>query len=262
MHVALRSLIGETVDLLRVTHRPQGCDGQRLGLSAREQSGTVGAGQHANLDGDVAHVLEAAAVDANPFLHDTLADAVLQRLVEELAEDLCVLREPLAELDDRLPAQVIDVGLARGLVRLVQDLVQAQGQVFANDLDHLLGIGGRDPLTLLAPDLLLQLQLGRADVLDLGVSHVEGVEHDLLRHTLGTSFDHQDRVGCAGDHQVELRLVNPRHRRVDDNLPVQVSHADCANGATERDVRDHQGRRSPVDAEDRRVVLLVHRQDG
>src|SRR5258708_37727587 len=113
MHVPLGGLVGETVDLLRVGHRAQGRNRQRLRLPSGEKARAVRARKHPDLDGDVAHVLEAAAVDANPLYHDSLADPVLERLVEELAEDLDVLMEPLAELDDRLPPKLTHVGLAR-----------------------------------------------------------------------------------------------------------------------------------------------------
>ncbi len=96
--------------------------------------------EHADLHGDVSHILETPAVDADSLFDDPLADPVLERFVEELADDLRMLGKPFAKLDDGPPAEVVDVGLAGRLVRLVEHLVQAQREVFADDLDHLLGI--------------------------------------------------------------------------------------------------------------------------
>ena len=90
----------------------------------------------------------------------------------------------------------------------------------------------------------------------------KGVEHYLLAHTFRAGLDHEDRVGGAGHHQVELGIAHLRHRRVDDDLTVDVAHPDRAHRALERDVRDDERRRGAVDAQDRRVVLLVHRQHG
>src|SRR6266550_8467119 len=102
MHVALELFSRQNVELLLVRHRAQGRNRQRLGLAAGEQARAVSTRQHADLNRDVAHVLQAAPVDANALFDDPLADPVLERLVEQLAEDLDVLWETFAELEDGL----------------------------------------------------------------------------------------------------------------------------------------------------------------
>ena len=210
VHVALELFEPKAVELLLVRHRAERRDGQRLGLAAGEEPRAVRAWQHADLDRDLANVLEAAAVDAHALVDDALADAVLELLVEELAEDVDVLGEPLAQLGDRLLAQLVGARLARRLVGSERCLVEAQREVLAHDLDHLLRVGGRRVLVLRLADLLLQLDLRRAQLLDRLVRHLQSVDHRLLGDALGAGLDHQDGVGGAGDHQVELRV---RHAR-------------------------------------------------
>ena len=76
-----------------------------------------------HLDGDLPHIPETAAVRPHAFLDDPLPDAVLDLLVEQLAEDVDVLGESLAELDDRPLPQLIDSRLASGLVGVESSLV-------------------------------------------------------------------------------------------------------------------------------------------
>src|SRR5437870_288705 len=262
VQVALELFGGQPVELLLVGHGTEGCDGERLRLAAGEKPRAMRPWQHADLDGDRAHVLEATTVDAHALFDDALPDAVFHRFVEELADDVGVLGETLAQLDDRLGAEIVHGVLAALLVSAVHDLVEAQGEVFTHDLDHLLGVAGGDPLALFDPDLLLQLELGSADPLDLLVRQRQRVEHHLLAYAPCARLDHEDGIGRPGDHEVEVGIAYLRHRRVDDDLAVDVAHAHRSDRALERYVGDHEGAGTAVDAEDRRIVLLVDRQHG
>ena len=74
--VALGVLDAQAVEHLLVRARAEGGDGEHLGLAAGEEGGAVGAGQHADLDGDVADVARAAPVGALAALENG-ADALL-----------------------------------------------------------------------------------------------------------------------------------------------------------------------------------------
>jgi len=140
VHVALELVGRKAVELLLIRHRAQRRDGQRLRLAAREEARAVRARQHANLDADLTHVLEAAAVRPHPLIDDALPDAVLDLLVEELADDLDVLGKPRAEVVDREAPQLVHAALPGGLVRAEQHGVQAHREVLVDHLDGLLGI--------------------------------------------------------------------------------------------------------------------------
>src|SRR5438445_9780344 len=236
VHEPLEFLSRQAIQLLLVGHRAEGGDRQRLRLPASEKAGAVRPRQHPDLDGDSAYVLQATAVDTDALVHDALPHAVLDRVVVELAEDVDVLRETLAELDDGLATKVVEGALARRLVRAVKHLVEAQREVLANDLEHLLRVRVRDPLALFETHLLLQGELRGADLFDRVVRGRKRVEHDLLAHALGARFDHQDRIRRPGDDKVEVGVAHLRHRWVDHDLAVDVTHAYRANRTLERDV--------------------------
>src|SRR5260370_28797614 len=93
--------------------------------------------QDPDLGGDLAHVLEVAAIRAPPLFDDALAVTVLDLLVEQLAEDVGVLREALAQLGDGALAQLVDRGLAGGFVRIERRRIEPKGEVLAHHLDDL-----------------------------------------------------------------------------------------------------------------------------
>src|SRR6266849_1067596 len=100
----------------------------------------MSARQHTNLNADLAHVLEAAAVRPDAFLDDALPHAILDLLVEQLADDVDVLGKSSAEVNDRQSLQLVDALLPGGLVRAEQHTVEAHSEVFVDHLYGLLGI--------------------------------------------------------------------------------------------------------------------------
>src|SRR6185503_9815507 len=78
----LFALALDGVDDLRVTAGAERGDHDRLGLAAGEQRRAVGTRQHADLDGDVAHGLGVAAVDAGLALDDAATDDLLLEIAE------------------------------------------------------------------------------------------------------------------------------------------------------------------------------------
>src|SRR5260370_28400508 len=115
--------------------------------------------QDPDLGGDLAHVLEVAAIRAPPLFDDALADTVLDLLVEQLAEDVGVLREALAQLGDGALAQLVDRGLAGGFVRIERRRIEPKGEVLAHHLDDLGRKWRWGVLSLGLAHLALQLEL-------------------------------------------------------------------------------------------------------
>src|SRR2546429_107002 len=81
VHETLEFLSRQAVQLLLVGHRAEGGDGQRLRLAAGEQAGAVRPRQHPDLDGDIAYVLQATAVDTDALVHDALTRASVSTAV-------------------------------------------------------------------------------------------------------------------------------------------------------------------------------------
>ncbi len=74
-----------SLDALLVFLGAEGGGDQRLGLAAGEQRRAVGAGQHADFDGDRADLVERAAVRTPAILQHLVAEDPLLELIEQLA---------------------------------------------------------------------------------------------------------------------------------------------------------------------------------
>ena len=115
-----------------------------------------------------------------------------------------------------------------------------------------LDLGGEilvEPLRLagLAAEILLRL----AELADLGVRDLESLEQHVFRNLVGAGLDHRQAVLRADDDEVERGLLPVLlQRRVDDELAVDEPDAHGPDGTEERQRRQHQRRRRPVDAED------------
>ncbi len=156
-------------------------------------------------------------------------------LLLELLDDRLALAEPLAvdALADPAALALLELGDGLGVEQL--------------------GLAGR------AAQLLLRL----ADDPDLAVSELERREDRVLGNLVGPAFHHGDGVLRAHDEQVEPRLLEIRQRRVDDEPAVRVdSDPHRSHRAQERQRRDHQRRRRPVDREDVVGDDLIGGEDG
>ena len=208
----------ERVEAHLLLERAQRDDAERLRLPAREQRRAVRARRDADFDRDVADLVLRAPVGALLVHGDALADDRLLELVErELRGRAALLggRELLLGgalgrgravlLEDRRLDGLGGV-LALELVLDLRGLVQ-RGAVGGADLARAAPSSTRGRLErfLLLADLLGELALQRAELLDLRVGDVERVEDLGLGDLVGARLDHQDRVLGAGDDQVEVR---------------------------------------------------------
>src|SRR6266850_4579162 len=151
----------------------------------------MSAWKHSHLDSDLANVLEAATVDPNSLVDDPLADAILELLVKQLAQDLSVIGEAVAKLGDGPLAELVGACFARGFVWAEGSLVESQCEVFADDLDDLFWVRGRRVLELGLADLLTQLVLSGAQLLDRLMGHSQGLDHRLFGDALRAGLDHE-----------------------------------------------------------------------
>jgi hypothetical protein len=107
-----------------------------------------------------------------------------------------------------------------------------------------------------------QVLLRLAQLHDLGVRELEGLEDLLLGHLVRTSLDHRQRLLRADDDQVHLGLLGLGQSRVDDEIAVDQPDSDGADRAEERQRREHQRRGRAVDAEDVVGRDHVRAEDG
>jgi hypothetical protein len=98
-----------------------------------------------------------------------------------------------------------------------------------------------------------------AQLPDLAVGDVEGVEDLGLGDAGGAGLDHQDRLVGAGDDQVELQLLVALLGRIDDEVALELADADGADVGGDRDRRDRQRRGGAVHRQDVVRVNVVDR---
>ena len=98
VEVALLGLRADRVDPLDVRGRAERGDGQRLGLTAREQTRAVGARHEADLDRDRPDVRQAAAVDPDALVEHDPADRLLLDQAEQGLADSRLTPGRLEEL--------------------------------------------------------------------------------------------------------------------------------------------------------------------
>ena len=73
----------------------------------------------------------------------------------------------------------------------------------------------------------LHLQLRVNEGLNGFVAELKRLHHDVFGDLICAALDHQDRVACPGDSQVQVRGLDFGERGIDDELSV---HAPDANG--------------------------------
>ena len=108
-------------------------------------------------------------------------------------------------------------------------------------------------------DSRLQVVDRRDDLLDRRVRGVERADHLFFGRFLRARFDHHDRVGAAGDDEVDLALLALGVGRVDDVAAVDEADAHAGDRLLERNRRERQRRRRAGDRQHVRVVLGVGR---
>ena len=261
-----RLLVGsrQGVDVLLVLAGAERGHHHRLCFAAGEQRRAMGARQYADFGDDVADGLAVAAVDAFAGIEDVPADDLGFQLLEHAGDaQLVVFRlRPFREIvRHRLFLGLADRGVAvlldrNGVGRAQLGLDQRQHFL----LQHAL-VRYRDVARLLC-GLFGEIDDGVDHWLKVAMAEHHGAEHDLLVQLLGFRFDHQHRIGGAGDHQLELGVGHFVERRIKHILVVHEADARSADRALEGHARQRQRGGSRDHRHDVGVVLHVVRQHG
>src|SRR5262249_30683531 len=89
-----------------------------------------------------------------------------------------------------------------------------------------------------------------------------GAEMASLGAFLSLGFDHQDRIGGAGDHEVELTLLHLVDLRVEHELVIDEADARRSDRSHERHAGQGQRGGSRDHGEDVGIIFQVVRQHG
>ncbi len=261
-HEALGLLAFVDFEPLHVFGSAQRGGDQRLGFATGEDGGTVRAWQCSHLDGDGANLVEGTRIRTLAVVQHLVAeDAFAHGLVVMLefgAPLLVLLRQRLQQLLLQLADEVVALrlGMLVGVERIGEpcpNLALERVVVGLVELDRL-------DLALGLAQLLRYVGNGSADLPDLGVAELDGVDHRLFLHLLGARLDHHDAFGGAHHHDVEQAVAHLLVRRVDDEAPFQQADAHRANGAVKGDVGYRQRQRRAVEGGHVGIVLGVRRK--
>ena len=219
---------------------------QCLGFSAREDGGTVGAGQPVHIAPDRADFRCLAAVNPQAFIEHEVAQG-FPLLVSEIAADhQRLFRLLFLGQAEGFDARLLDVfeavltlvfrlgGLGQRIAFVVAEIVNLLFDIFVFFITRIL------PLDILA-EFLVEFFLDAAHGLDRFVSGLDRIQHDLFRDLVHFTLDHHDVLLRGGDNQVEVGLLHFGKIRIDLECPVDPGDPDFGNRSEERKVAGGQG---------------------
>ena len=254
----------ERVDELLVLAGAERRHHQRLRLAAGEQRRAVGARQHADLGEDGPDRGQIAPVDAALVVEDVPAHDLGLGAVESLR--------------DRLGGEFVDPALGEqrgghfrldrvdgGVALLLLGDRIGGAQVRFADFEHRLldrGLVVGDEFARLLGRLFGEADDRLDHRLERGVARHHRLEHGLFGKLLGLRFDHQHRVGGAGDDEVERRFLHFLDGREDLDLVLDVADARPADRTHERHARQGQRRRGGDHGENVGIGLHVVAEHG
>ncbi len=257
--VPLGLLVGQVIHQLVVLGAAQRAGGQHLRLAAGEHTGAMDAGQDADFGSQRADLVDAAAIHALALIEQPAADHVLLHLV---ADEVEVGRRQVGILFGDLVhdgqqgciADVLVVGIHGGL-EVVQILL----------------LDGVEHIHIKADHLKVDLRLAALgddavdegdDLLDLDVGRLDGVEHGVLVHLVGTGLDHDDLIHGGGNGQGQIALATLLLRGVQDDLAVHQTDLHAADGSVPRDLGHGGDQRCADHAGDLGAAVRVKAHDG
>ena len=222
--------------------------------------------RHAHLDRDLADLARRAPVGTLLVHGDALADDRALKLVEHHLRSGVAVGMALAVgiAGELLEHRRLDGLGGRLALELVLDLrggVQRGAVGGANGVHQPTVHRGNDDLTLGLADLRGELALQCAQLLDLAMGDVEGVEDLGFGDLPGAGLDHQDRVLGPGDRKLEFADSDQvLLARVHYEVAVDLADPHGADGGRQGDVGDHQRGGGAIHREDVVGVDVVHRE--
>ena len=217
------------------------------------------AGQDAHFSGQRADLVDAAAVHAlalvqQPAAHHELLHLVADQVKVGSGQVGVLLGDLVHDGQQSGVTHVLVVGVHSGL-EVVQILV-LDGVEHIHIQTHHLKIDLR--LTALGHDAVDELD----DLLDLHVSGLDGVQHGVLVHLVGTGFDHDDLVHGGGNGQGQVADLALLLGGVQHDLAVHQTHLHAADGAVPGDVGHGSDQRRTDHTGDLRAAVGVQAHDS
>ena len=257
--IALVRRIGQVIHQLGILGGAEGADGQHLRLAAGEHAGTVDAGQQANLGGQRADLIDAAAVHALAVLKQPGTNDLLLQLVADEVEvgggQVGVLGgNSIHDGQQGGVADILVVGVHGSL-----DFVQMLG----------IDIGQQGMIQLHRGKALLRLaDLGDDTVdegehlLDFLMTGADGLHHGLLVDLVGTGLNHDDLFLAGGQGQGQVTVLALLLGGVQDDFTVHQADENAGDGAAPRNIGHSDGQGRAIHAGDFGRAVGIQAHDG
>ena len=95
-----------------------------------------------------------------------------------------------------------------------------------------------------------------------GVAFHHCLEHLGLGQLIRARLNHEHRIARTGDNQVKPALFEVTHRRISDELPIEVAHLHPADWPFEGNIADGEGSRSADNRQGAGVIHHINREGG
>ena len=213
-HEAIELIVlEEQVEALHVFLGAEGESGESLRFAAGEERGTVHAGEQADFAGDMANLVEGAAIRTAACVQNVIAEDIFAEAFDgALGEGALFVHLLLGLFGDGLDDFFLQginevVALFLGMLFGIESIVKLRAVLFLEILVD--GFVERDGLDDNFHRLELRVQLldGSDDFLDLRVAEFESVDDGLFGNFERAGFHHDDGFFSAGDNDVQQTLL-------------------------------------------------------
>jgi hypothetical protein len=235
-------LLEEQVKALHVFLGAQRERGERLRFSSCKERGAMNAREQAHFAGNLANLVEGAAIGTPAGVQDVVAEDILAQAFKSALGKRALLVHLFLRLlgnggEDFL-FQGIDQVIAfllwmlLGIERVVQPVAVFLLQILVDAFVE----GKRLDGHFLGLELAVKLLNSRDDLPDLCVAEFESIGNRFLGNLERAGLHHDDGFFGAGDDDVQQALLLLSNGGVGDELPIEQADPDTGNGLLKRQV--------------------------
>ena len=264
-------LLEEQVEALHVFLGAERESGESLRFAASEESGTVNAGQQADFAGNMANLVERAAVGTAAGVENVIAEDVFAKAFEgALGERALLVHFLLGLFGDGLDDLFLEsinevVAFVLGMLFGVESIVKLRAILFLQIFVDRFVKWQRLDDDFHRLELRVELLDGSDDFLDLRVAEFESIDDGFFGNFERAGLDHDDGFFGAGDNDVQQALLLFGDSRIGDKLAIEQADADASDGLFKREIGAIGGSGSSGHGDDIGIVVAVrgehHRDD-
>ena len=198
--------------------------------------------QNANLSSKRSDLVDASAVNTLTVVEPLSYDSLLS-LVHYFADDV---RQVLILLRELFKDSVLDRNescISYGLVICIKSILELVAELFSDFVHHIVVKFHRLELELRLADLLLDIRNKSDHVLDLCMTELDSLKHQIIRDLVSACLDHNYLLSRTCNGEVEVIVSPLLECRVENELTVNIADVDRSNRSVPRNIRDRDSDR-------------------